>query len=154
MRDILLQFFFRGGQLCWPAISQGHLLSDSIIVGFPVKSLIPSQGAKKLVSRCWDTATSTGWTLIRSVFTHVDSRARPSTIFVNGLFSYRTPRSVYHDYSMASANPGSPKPASHPLSSSMFPTIKSKWGIQSAIPTKSADGPYPASTSTGTQFML
>lgn len=24
--------FFRGGQLYWPAISQGHLLSDPIIV--------------------------------------------------------------------------------------------------------------------------
>lgn len=41
--------FFCGGQLSWPAISQGHLLSDSIIVGFPstTRSAIPNNGGKE-----------------------------------------------------------------------------------------------------------
>lgn len=41
--------FFGGGQLYRPAISQGRLLSDSIIVGFPStkRSAVPEPGEKK-----------------------------------------------------------------------------------------------------------
>lgn len=47
-REIFYSGFFRGGQLCRPAISQGHLLSDSIIVGFPSKSAVRKTGGKRI----------------------------------------------------------------------------------------------------------